>query len=321
MSASSQNLLTNPRSSHPNHNLCFYSNYKHHKPNIQTSKFRIPILNLSISQKQRLSKNPLPHFKFQRPPSSLASNWTIRAYNDSEVFSPKQESFNFDVILSIAEVLCLIPSAILSIGFAINWGYSKKSLQELIVNNSKVFVWQFGLLIGAVFIGTLIRRRQWNRIVTDSVKSRIGPSFNLLERIEKLEEDLKSSATIIRVLSRQLEKLGIRFRVTRKALKEPISEAAALAQKNSEATRELAAHEDHLEKELGEIQKVLLAMQEQQQKQLELILAIMNAGKPREMKREFLSEEDTIVKVNSDKRESKQMKTQMKIDKHDIERV
>ncbi|KAI3992951.1 hypothetical protein MKX01_009694 [Papaver californicum] len=296
MSVSSQNLLTNPRSSHHNHNLCFYSNYKHHKPSIQTSTLRIPILNLSISQKQRLNHNPQPHFKFQRPPSSLTSNWAIRAYNDSEVFSPKQESFNFDVFLSIAEVLCLIPSAILSIGFAVNLGYSKKSLQELVVNN-KVFVWQFGLLVGAVFIGSLIRRRQWNRIVTDSVKSRIGPSYNLLERIEKLEEDLKSSTTIIRVLSRQLEKLGIRFRVTRKALKEPISEAAALAQKNSEATRELAVHEDHLEKELGEIQKVLLAMQEQQQKQLELILAIMKAGKPREIQHEFLAEEETRERV------------------------
>ena len=36
---------------------------------------------------------------------------------------------------------------------------------------------------------------------------------------------------------------------------------AALAQKNSEATRALAIQEDMLEKELGEIQKVLLAMQ------------------------------------------------------------
>lgn len=36
---------------------------------------------------------------------------------------------------------------------------------------------------------------------------------------------------------------------------------AALAQKNSEATRALAVQEDNLEKELGEIQKVLLAMQ------------------------------------------------------------
>lgn len=36
---------------------------------------------------------------------------------------------------------------------------------------------------------------------------------------------------------------------------------AALAQKNSEATRVLAAQQEILEKELGEIQKVLLAMQ------------------------------------------------------------
>ncbi|KAG6664011.1 hypothetical protein CIPAW_02G062100 [Carya illinoinensis] len=41
----------------------------------------------------------------------------------------------------------------------------------------------------------------------------------------------------------------------------------------------LAVQEEILEKELGEIQKVLLAMQEQQQKQLELILAIGKTGK------------------------------------------
>ncbi|TQD79458.1 hypothetical protein C1H46_034977 [Malus baccata] len=40
-----------------------------------------------------------------------------------------------------------------------------------------------------------------------------------------------------------------------------ISVTTALAQKNSEATQALAAQEDILEKELGEIQKVLLAMQ------------------------------------------------------------
>lgn len=49
-------------------------------------------------------------------------------------------------------------------------------------------------------------------------------SLNLVERVEKLEEDLRSSVTIIGVLSRQLEKLGIRFRVTRRTLKEPIAE-------------------------------------------------------------------------------------------------
>lgn len=38
-------------------------------------------------------------------------------------------------------------------------------------------------------------------------------------------------------------------------------QTAALAQKNSEVTRALAVQEEILEKELGEIQKVLLAMQ------------------------------------------------------------
>ncbi|CAA7395131.1 unnamed protein product [Spirodela intermedia] len=147
-----------------------------------------------------------------------------------------------------------------------------KPLQSSLGN--ALFAWQFVLLVGAVAIGKMIRQRQWQRFCRDN-----GASVNLLDRIEKVEDDLRSSATIIRVLSRQLEKLGIRFRVTRRTLKEPISETAALAQKNSEATRALAMHEDILEKELGEIQKVLLAMQEQQQKQLELILAIGKAGK------------------------------------------
>ena len=39
------------------------------------------------------------------------------------------------------------------------------------------------------------------------------------------------------------------------------AKTAVLAQKNSEATRVLAAQQEILEKELGEIQKVLLAMQ------------------------------------------------------------
>lgn len=138
----------------------------------------------------------------------------------------------------------------------------------------------------------------------ESVKG--GMELNLFERIEKLEEDLRSSTTIIRVLSRQLEKLGIRFRVTRKALKEPIAETAALAQKNSEATRALAAQEDILEKELGEIQKVLLAMQEQQEKQLELILAIATSGKLRESRQVRDQEQSTTIVPNSSEEDVKQ---------------
>jgi len=40
-----------------------------------------------------------------------------------------------------------------------------------------------------------------------------------------------------------------------------LPQTAALAQKNSEATRILSAQEDLLEKEIGAIQKVLYAMQ------------------------------------------------------------
>lgn len=126
-----------------------------------------------------------------------------------------------------------------------------------------------------------------------------GLEVNFLQRIEKLEEDLKSSLTVVRVLSRQLEKLGIRFRVTRKALKDPIAETAALAQKNSEAARALAVQSDILEQELGEIQQVLLAMQEQQRKQLDLILAIGKAGKLWESKPEISDRQDTLEMSNS----------------------
>ncbi|KAJ6353706.1 hypothetical protein OIU76_002680 [Salix suchowensis] len=79
-------------------------------------------------------------------------------------------------------------------------------------------------MVSGVVIGAWIRRRQWWRICRETGREGGRGSLNLAGRIEKLEEDMRSSATIIRVLSRQLEKLGIRFRVTRKALKEPIVE-------------------------------------------------------------------------------------------------
>ncbi|KAK4840841.1 hypothetical protein QYF36_019527 [Acer negundo] len=109
-------------------------------------------------------------------------------------------------------------------------------------------------------------------------------------------DSLLSISELGRGCWRVLEKLGIRFRVTRKALKEPISQTATLAQKNSEATRTLAMQEEVLEKELGEIQKVLLAMQEQQHKQLDLILAIGKTGKLLESRREPSQEQITLDK-------------------------
>ncbi|KAJ0703861.1 hypothetical protein HanPI659440_Chr14g0556111 [Helianthus annuus] len=185
------------------------------------------------------------------------------------------DNFNLDDFLSLAEFSCLASSAVLSIGFVIG-STSQKPVLEWFVN--RVTVWQPVLLVVGIVIGVVIRRRQWRRVCLGFGKS--GSSgVNLVERIEKVEEDVRNSATIIRVLSRQLEKLGIRFRVTRKSMKEPIAQTAELAKKNSEATRALAMQEDNLEKELAEIQKVLLAMQDQQQKQLELILAIAKSGK------------------------------------------
>lgn len=145
-------------------------------------------------------------------------------------------------------------------------------------------------LVGGAAIGAWIRRRQWRRINVEKVN---GESLNLVARIEKLEEDLRSSATIIRVLSRQVEKLGIKFRVTRRTLKEPIDETAALAQKTSEATRILAAQISMLEKEFGANQNVLLAMQEQQQKQLELLLAIGKLAKLFENNEELNQKQET----------------------------
>lgn len=183
---------------------------------------------------------------------------------------------SFDAFLSAAEILCILPPSIFSIGCLLGLVIPRLSTLFHCSLGNKLCAWQFFFLVSVVAIGGLIRRRQWRRICGENERT-FG--VDLIARIEKVEEDMKNSATIVRVLSKQLEKLVIRFRVTKKALKEPIAETAALAKKNSEVTRALAIQEDTLEKELVEIQKVLLAMQEQQQKQLELILAIVKAGK------------------------------------------
>ncbi|GFY94032.1 hypothetical protein Acr_09g0004780 [Actinidia rufa] len=194
--------------------------------------------------------------------------------NRTELYRKSDDGVNLDAVLSIVEFLCLASSAVISIGFA-----------------------RLGLRFGGGSGGGCV-----------GDVSRSGDSgVNLAGRIEKLEEDLRSSGTIVKVLSRQLEKLGIRVRANRKALKEPIAETAALAQKNSQATRALAAQEDILEKELSEIQKVLLAMQDQQQKQLELILAIAETGKLRNSKRGPSQEKDATGMCNSAEKGVKQV--------------
>ncbi|CAK9163265.1 unnamed protein product [Ilex paraguariensis] len=291
MSVTSQNLLANSQS-----RFSFYFTNTHFKT--PTPFLPLPSKHFTNSLHFQIPKHPSPiSYNFK---SFNTHHWPLKAFK-SEITLEKQNddnNFNLDAFLSILEFLCLGFSAIISIGFAVNVAISKSQNQVLGWLWNKVFVWQCVLLVGGVVIGAVIRRRQWRRISLGF--SRPGGSrANLVERIEKLEEDLRSSATIIKVLSRQFEKLGIRFRVTRKALKDPIAEAAALAQKNSEATRALAIQEDLLEKELGEMQKVLLAMQEQQQKQFELILAIGKTGKLWESRREHTPDQNTIESSNS----------------------
>ncbi|GFP88147.1 hypothetical protein PHJA_000958400 [Phtheirospermum japonicum] len=252
------------------------------------------------------NKSPLPH------PDSRAHFQNCRRFSISQrrcfAASKIQASFqepygasqdqvtgnskgaSLDAFLSTIEFLSLASSAAVSLYVAVRCGIQKGGGGGLGLLGIRILVWQCVALVGGLAAGAAIRRRQWRKICGGGgVGFSRGPASyggaNLLERIERLEQDLGSAGTIVQALVRRLEKLGIRFRATRKALKEPIAETAALVQKNSEATRVLVAQEDNLEKELGEIQKVLLAMQEQQQKQLELILAIGKAGKLWETKR------------------------------------
>ncbi|KAK3031627.1 hypothetical protein RJ639_037375 [Escallonia herrerae] len=294
MSLTSQNLLNVPHS-----RISFYFN----TTTTTTTLLKTHNFPFKNSPQFQILKIPSPQpFNFRPIHTHMGP---LKAYESGQS-APKPDT-NIDAMLSLAEFLCLASSAVVSIGFAVNSAASGTQKPVFVWLGSRVLAWQCVLLVGGVVVGAVIRRRQWKRVCGDFSRPGGGSGVNLLERIEKLEEDLKSSATIIRVLSRQLEKLGIRFRVTRKALKDPIAETTALAQKNSEATRALAVQEDILEKELGEIQKVLLAMQEQQQKQLELILAIGKTGKLWESRREPSQDQAAIETANSAAEKVKQM--------------
>ncbi|CAJ1938147.1 unnamed protein product [Sphenostylis stenocarpa] len=236
-------------------------------------------------------------------------NLTAHRFNSLTVradsFPPRSQHVtadsNFDTLLSFLEFSCLLSSAIVSSVAAVV-AASKSALLAGIGTRTAPF--GVVMLVVGVLIGAWIRRRQWRRVCVENGKG--GLEVNLHQRIEKLEEDLRSSVAVVRVLSRQLEKLAIRFRVTRKTLKDPIAETAALAQKNSEAARALAVQSDILEKELGEIQQVLLAMQEQQRKQLDLILAIGKAGKLWESSHQTSDPRDTLEMSNSAEAVAKQ---------------
>ncbi|KAF8654348.1 hypothetical protein HU200_061528 [Digitaria exilis] len=212
-----------------------------------------------------------------------------------------------DALLSAAELLCLAPPAICSVVCAARLVFSPSSVSASAgpppLGGGKLLVLQYLLLVGAVAIGSLIRRRQsgWLRPAGGAAE---GLGVGLVERVDKVEDSVRGMVAAVGVLSRIVEKLGVRLLTTTSLIHYPfLMQTATLAQKNSEATRILAAQEHLLEKEIGAIQKVLCAMQhlypvmagwravcplplaedlfklqEQQQKQLDLILAIGEAS-------------------------------------------
>ncbi|MED6134462.1 hypothetical protein PIB30_037346 [Stylosanthes scabra] len=238
----------------------------HHNPN---HLFADSPLNSSL-RNCTLIPNPSTRFRvtclnsfvihrFVSVSTRTAGPFRIRAQeSDAAVSKRVLGDFDLDSVLSVLELACLVSSAVAWVGFAVITGSAKQGFLVAIGESRvRVVVAVCGavMMVGGILIGAWIRRRQWNRVCGGTGK------VNFVERIEKLEEELKNSATVIRVLSRHIEKLGTRFRVTRQNLKDPIAEAATLAQTNSEATRALAVQSDVLEKELREIQNVLLAMQ------------------------------------------------------------
>ncbi|GKV23449.1 hypothetical protein SLEP1_g33173 [Rubroshorea leprosula] len=177
---------------------------------------------------------------------------TLGAYKNDSTSTPAENKnsyeSNLDSFLLASELIIIFSSAVISITFAANYAVSRWKSAFLGDLWRRVMVVGVVGLVGQVIIGAWIRRRQWRRIYVESLRGN-EESLNLVERIEKLEEDLKSSGKIILALSKQLEELGIRFRETRKTLTGPISE-------------------------------------DQQQKQLELVLAIGKLAKLWESKQE-----------------------------------
>ena len=172
-----------------------------------------------------------PLFQFLKYPIPCKSLYTfhspIRAFESDNVNTYNNQEDNarildFDAFLSIAEFLCLVSSAVISFGLIL-----KPQKPILVWLGDKVSVCQFLLLGAGILIGAVIRRRQWRRVCMGFSKPG-SLEVNVVDKIEKLEADIRSLASLVRLMSKQLEKLGIRFRVTRRTLRDPIAKVTIL---------------------------------------------------------------------------------------------
>ncbi|CAN5965771.1 unnamed protein product [Sphagnum jensenii] len=103
-----------------------------------------------------------------------------------------------------------------------------------------------------VFIAIAIQQvpsKRGTRVASDSNQG-LTDFTSMIKKVQQLQEDVQNTVTTSRVLSRHLEKLGVRFWVTRQSLRDPIQEMAVVTQKTSEVVSALAQHQDVLEIEL-----------------------------------------------------------------------
>ncbi|CAK9268313.1 unnamed protein product [Sphagnum jensenii] len=91
--------------------------------------------------------------------------------------------------------------------------------------------------------------KRGTRVASDSNQG-LTDFTSMIKKVQQLQEDVQNTVTTSRVLSRHLEKLGVRFWVTRQSLRDPIQEMAVVTQKTSEVVSALAQHQDVLEIEL-----------------------------------------------------------------------
>lgn len=92
---------------------------------------------------------------------------------------------------------------------------------------------QYVLLVGAVAVGVLVRRKQWERLCLVGAGGGASATggVDLVGRVEKVEESVRDVLAAVVALSRTVEKLGVRFRVLRRTLRDPISEVRKLSMK------------------------------------------------------------------------------------------
>uniref|UniRef100_M8CWJ7 Uncharacterized protein n=1 Tax=Aegilops tauschii TaxID=37682 RepID=M8CWJ7_AEGTA len=135
-----------------------------------------------------------------------------------------------DALLSGAELLCFAPpaicSAVCTVRLIVSRGGPVKPFAALA--SGRMFVLQYVLLVGAVAVGVLVRRKQWERLCRVGAGGSVSATggVDLVGRVEKVEESVRGVLAAVVVLSRTVEKLGVRFRVLRRAVTDPISEVA-----------------------------------------------------------------------------------------------